>query len=114
MTTKHTPGPWRIGDEGAGSDWAIVTDAFGSIVANVNAETGPDAISAPATRKMPRDANARLIAEAPAMAEILARLAVLPDHSPEWLENPSVRVDFRMAVTTARAILARIDNPKEG
>lgn len=62
---KHTPGPWKFGFESASSDWAIVTDASGGVVANVNAESGPDAISAPATRKMPREANARLIAAAP-------------------------------------------------
>lgn len=37
---------------------------------------------------------------------LLESLAVLPDHSPEWLENPSVRVDLRRAVTEARSILA--------
>lgn len=46
-------------------------DRSGGIVANVNSETGPDAASAPATRKMPSEANARLIAAAPDMLAAL-------------------------------------------
>ena len=101
MTTKHTPGPWKLE---AGRSFTTSSGEF-------YLTYGSDRYGNPNFRNFCElDANARLIAEAPAMAEILARLAVLPDHSPEWLENPSVRVDFRMAVTTARAILARIDN----
>lgn len=70
-TAQHTPGPWKYGRQSVSPDWVIVTDAAGSIVANVNTETGPDAASRPAMRVMPADANARLIASAP---ELLAAL----------------------------------------
>lgn len=69
--TKHTAGPWAYGWETQDQHWAIVTDAAGGIVANVNTETGPDAHSAPAMRQMPGEANARLIAAAP---DLLAAL----------------------------------------
>ena len=71
MTQTHTPGPWHYSFESVDPNWAIVMDRSGGIVANVNHETGPDAISAPATRKMPKDANARLIAAAPDMLAAL-------------------------------------------
>jgi len=60
---KPTPGPWKYSFEGSDPSWAIVTGQGGAIIANVNSETGPDAVSAPAMRQMPADANARLIAE---------------------------------------------------
>ena len=79
MTTqpKWTPGPWKYSFESPAVDsvWAIVTDRAGGIVANVNPETGPDATSAPATRKMPAEANAKLIAAAPMLAEVLIGIA---------------------------------------
>ncbi|BEV44811.1 hypothetical protein [Afipia carboxidovorans] len=65
---KPTPGPWKWTWENMNRDWAIVTDVHGSIIANVNTETGPDACFAPATRWMPAEANARLIAEAGTVA----------------------------------------------
>jgi hypothetical protein len=85
MNAQHTPGPWKYSFEGSNPDWAIVTSAGGAIVANVNCETGPDAISSPATRKMPADANAKLIAAAPDLLEackaMLARCCgEYPDH----------------------------------
>jgi hypothetical protein len=61
----HTKGPWTFRWETDEQDWAIVLDINHSIVASVNTETGPDATSAPATRKMPATDNARLIAAAP-------------------------------------------------
>lgn len=65
MTEVCTPGPWEYGWETSAREWAIITNSAGSIIANVNTETGPDAQSVPATRKMPAEANARLIAAAP-------------------------------------------------
>lgn len=79
---KHTPGPWKYSFESPAVDsvWAIVTDRAGGIIANVNPETGPDATSAPATRKMPADANARLIAAAPTMYNFVASKAASGDN----------------------------------
>lgn len=70
-TAKHTPGPWRTYFESPACEWKLVVDRGGGIVCNVNSETGPDATSAPATRKMPIDANARLIAAAPDLLDAL-------------------------------------------
>lgn len=38
---------------------------------------------------------------------LLHRLAILPVESPEWLDNPSVRVDLRAAVLSARRLVAQ-------
>lgn len=53
----HTPTPWKFAQESIDPEWAIVTDADGNIIANVNSETGPD-IPPLVSTKMPRDANA--------------------------------------------------------
>lgn len=76
---KFTPGPWKFSFESIDPNWAVVTDAHGSIIANVNSETGPDASSAPATRKMPQDANVTLIAAAPDLARALEAAKVGTD-----------------------------------
>lgn len=72
---KHTPGPWKISYESIDPEWAVVTGANGHIVANVNSESGPDIYPMVST-KMPRDANALLIAAAPDM--LAALKAILP------------------------------------
>ena len=74
--TSHTPGPWRVIFESIDPEWSVVTDARGNIVANVNSETGPDVPPLVST-KMPRDANARLIAAAP---DLLAALEAVMNH----------------------------------
>ena len=71
MTEGHTRGPWKYGWETSAREWALVTNSAGSVVANVNSESGPDAQSVPATRKMPAEANARLIAASPELLEAL-------------------------------------------
>lgn len=71
---KPTPGPWSFRWETSAQDWAIVTDSAGRIIANVNTETGPSPVSAPAMQVMPAEANARLIAAAPDMLEALEGL----------------------------------------
>ena len=57
-TQKHTSGPWKFSFESIDSEWAIVTTASGSIIANVNSNQR-------------QKANARLIAAAP---DLLAAL----------------------------------------
>lgn len=77
--TTHTPGPWDVRHESIDPEWAIVCASGGRIVANVNAETGPD-IPPLVSIKMPRDANARLIAAAPDLLALAERVANLnPD-----------------------------------
>lgn len=57
-TTSHTPGPWQANFESFSAEWAIITNAGGSIVANVNADYR-------------QQANARLISAAPDMHHAL-------------------------------------------
>lgn len=60
--TQHTPEPWKINHDDSTEEWSIVTNQHGSIVANVNEETGPElAGSIPVMRKMPGMENARRI-----------------------------------------------------
>jgi len=68
--TKHTPKPWKYSFESVDPDWAVVTDASGHIVANVNSESGPD-IPPLVSTTMPKEANAALISAAPDMLEAL-------------------------------------------
>jgi len=83
----HTPGPWQI-YTGSDADRArkdgfvlvVAGGQSGRIVANVNAESCPDAYSAPAFVRMPVEANARLIAAAPEMLELLKDVSA-------WLEK---------------------------
>jgi hypothetical protein len=81
MTTKHTPEPWMIAVRAG----RILIQANNQPVAGVHA--------------MPeQEANARLIAQAPAMRAIIERLIDMVDGD-----------DAYPAVVDARAILARID-----
>ena len=70
---KHTPGPWEVRHESADPEWSVVVASGGRIVANVNAETGPDIPPLVAT-KMPKDANAALISAAPDLLAELQRV----------------------------------------
>lgn len=47
-----------------------------------------------------------LLAQRNELIAIASLLAAMPDHSPEWLENPSVQVDLRKAVFYARQFIA--------
>lgn len=82
MTTQYTPGPWCIDES---SPWLIFEPGFGN-VCNVRA----------AGLEPQADANARLIAEAPAMLEAL--------RDAERTFGPRHKIG-----RTIRALLARID-----
>ncbi len=73
MSAKHTAGPWRVLHECADPEWCVVVALGGRIVANVNAETGPD-IPPLVSTKMPKEGNALLIAAAPELAAALLAL----------------------------------------
>lgn len=96
-TQKHTSGPWKFSFESIDSEWAIVTTASGSIIANVNSDQR-------------QKANARLIAAAPellsalkgAASAISRALPFLPadteaHFSGEWL------AEIREAIAKAEA-----------
>ena len=97
MTTKYTPGPWKIkwydGYSTIGS-----ADGHGWLARVLLRKTKTNNVDE-------KDANTRLIAEAPAMAEALRPLA----------DDRIITASDREALAReARAILARIDgNPKE-
>lgn len=111
----HTPGPWKFIQETIESDWAIVLDASGGIVANVNTETGPDATSAPETRKMPSGANAHLIAAAPDLLEACkAALDALEKFIGEWsgrddTNAPAWVSQWKPLVDQLRAAIAKAE-----
>ena len=65
MNTKFTPGPWRVGPV----DDTVVTDAAGNEVAAIDGD-----YNSPGTWPQ-MEANARLIAAAPCMAEYIRRKA---------------------------------------
>ena len=90
MTQKHTQGPWHVGLRQAEQ---IIYNTAGWAVANATVYHGEH-------DREETKANARLIAEAPAMLDALREL--LAD---KYLADP-INAD-RMA--SARAILARID-----
>ena len=58
--TTFTPGPWGFCFQSVYPEWAIVSTAGGSVIANVNADCR-------------QNANARLIAAAPDMYAALVR-----------------------------------------
>lgn len=62
-TMKHTPGPWKAGYWGD-----VVVDSFGVFIASLRAPK--DEMSYEAER----DANARLIAAAPELLDLLKRI----------------------------------------
>jgi hypothetical protein len=70
MKTKHTPGPWKVSFERIDPDLSLVTNSVGNVIAIVNSETGPD-IPPLVSTKMPKDANARLIAAAPELLKVV-------------------------------------------
>jgi hypothetical protein len=98
-TIKHTPGPWKIeGDFIVGQryvaalyDWHISDDP-NSRYASVNAELREE-----------REANARLIAAAPAMREAL--LALVQLHNQQEIGAPTSINDWDAAIRAARVAL---------
>ena len=104
MSAKHTPGPWTHGWENDSREWAIVTNAAGQIIANVNTESGPD-MAPLVSDKMPTDANARLIAAAPELLEALEVVNVhLQIH--RGVDADRISAQVRAAIAKARWVVA--------
>lgn len=82
MKGRHTPGPWRA--VATPNGWTIYAADGSEVIADFDTE----------------EANARLIAESPAMRELLTRLVDSESHN---------RVQVELRQTEARALLARID-----
>lgn len=91
MTSQHTPGPWIAEDQsGKVPFWAIYGADHSAIV--YGTLRGPEELAA----------NARLIAEAPAMLEALRKVC-------KALNGRIHSNDALSAVAECAAILARID-----
>lgn len=104
--TPWTPGPWKI-DAQLGHHQTIMEDKpeHPATIGYVNPWDGYAAAEA--------KANARLIAEAPAMASVIRNLEILARHTAQLIEagtvpGPQCAVDLHAEADTARALLARI------
>lgn len=91
MNAKHTPGPWTYKATAGDHDFAIYPEATGRDVALVRDFN---------------EANARLIAEAPAMRELLARIDWLMGRVTWEMSDHNAIQEYWQATT---ASLARID-----
>lgn len=85
MAKEHTPGPWTIGRSCDGTPAVIVPvpagEGTGFVVAHINRIPRMGSVRGDA------DANARLIAAAPAMLDALERIAACaggPVHNMAW------------------------------
>jgi len=84
-TTSHTAGPWKVNFESFCPEWAIITTAGGSIVANVNADHR-------------QEANARLISAAPDLLRAaVAALTIVAREQPDG----SIMADLLAAIAKA-------------
>lgn len=97
---KHTPGPWIVQENGGPEDGYNVLDARDRYIAFV--DTSGEMISDEQAH-----ANARLIAEAPAMRAALVTLVDERDRA-ALADDPAYLMIDR-AIEAARALLARID-----
>lgn len=85
-----TPGPWKFSFEGVDPEWAIVTNAHGLIVANVNADSR-------------QEANARLIAAAPELLEALRGVVAMQYSKPSFLAASMEQARAAIAKAEGRA-----------
>jgi hypothetical protein len=98
MSTKHTPGPWRIaeGNERANTGRHFIWSDAESREEREDGSPYCIATIQPRTDASQLDANARLIAAAPDLAEALKMLlAAIPDDDSTWSK------EMGMAIATA-------------
>ena len=118
MTSKHTPGPWalKLGTYGAPHEISWAPGKAYGLIARINTpsfDVLPEAKLAPEV-----EANARLIAEAPAMLEALQIVTSLLEDAERrhTLIAPTrygeQRAHWEREAKAARAILSRIDTPE--
>ena len=68
MKTQHTPGPWIVAEDQVGDD-------DGNVIADVTQFNQWNTTEGMVTEEMPWKANARLIAAAPDLLEMVNRLS---------------------------------------
>jgi hypothetical protein len=104
---KHTPGPWEVGplanrEDGNGNDERVIETYDGGptiatawpMADDFNRDDAPE-----------REANARLIAAAPDLLDLVSRLVgevVTPEYGTDLVIDPAV-------IHEARALLAQIE-----
>ena len=93
--TQHTPGPWQMGGE------LISKEGSNLEIASVWSESANRKLS---PRQSEADANARLIAAAPELLEVLLTLLVAVDHK---RYNVRADLDFFLADAAARTVIAK-------
>lgn len=107
--SKHTPGPWKWGQESIDPEWAVVTSQGGCIIANVNSETGPD-IPPLVSTKMPQHANAAIIAAAPDMYVELMKQRDWLLHIKGQIQAPnSILLGFDQSIKYINRVLAQAE-----
>lgn len=104
---QHTPGPWRYKWEDEEKKWAIVIDEHGNIVANVNTGTGPD-LPPLVARKMPAEANARLIVASPKLLDIVQQFTA--DSAGNYASDFDHFEALEWLKVQAREILAEVEH----
>lgn len=98
MKTQHTPGPWRVCNRGDDlTSYTIEGKAWGRILDVADTSNEPEA-------------NARLIAAAPDLAEVLRDAEfLLRQVGNNWKEAASMADSFRRSAADARAVLAKLE-----
>ena len=95
MTSKHTPGPWKV----SLMDDTVVVDTNGAEVAEIDGD-----YNHPDTWPM-MEANARLIAAAPDLLSIAMRLVALPGGA--WFPARHAAEEAEL-MTDARTVIAKV------
>lgn len=86
MTTKHTPGPWETSCLSDGTEWGVCREDGGAMIAFME----------PADSTEEEQANAQLIAEAPAMLRDLEAMVGLAEEAIALREESSDPEDHEM------------------
>ena len=95
MTTAHTPGPWTVEKDIDSTPSRVTFRIGGDRQAAISSEQGIVATNAPALMSVEEaEANARLIASAPALLTALQTLVFDPyDTDPECWANAMAAID---------------------
>lgn len=93
-TNAHTPGPWRIGDAGL-TVYGPPSQTPGILPKTIASYSRRGHTATPEDK-----ANARLIAQAPRMVELLQEFAYFPGRN---------EAEFYAIQEKARALLAKVD-----
>ena len=99
---KHTPGPWIVAEDQVG-------DNDGNVIADVTKYNEWNTTEGIVTNEMPWEANARLMAAAPEMLEMIKEMTELLYEIGERLDNELVSESLMRIVKRSRSYVARIE-----